>query len=116
MEIGVDSFAAATLDQGSLLPKNAALAIEELLDRIKFADEVGLNVFGIGEHYRQEFLDSAPTLLLAAAAACSHPPCGVRSATGRRSRRQSTARRPAETTHRMNISPLSTASFGLALT
>ena len=69
MEIGVDSFAAATLDQGSLLPKNAALAIEELLDRIKFADEVGLNVFGIGEHYRQEFLDSAPTLLLAAAAA-----------------------------------------------
>ena len=69
MEIGVDSFAAATLDQGSLLPKNAALAIEELLDRIKFADEVGLDVFGIGEHYRQEFLDSAPTLLLAAAAA-----------------------------------------------
>ena len=69
MEIGVDSFAAGTLDQGSLLPKNAALAIEKLLDRIKFADKVGLDVFGIGEHYRQEFLDSAPTLLLAAAAA-----------------------------------------------
>ena len=69
MEIGVDSFAAATLDQGNLLPKNAALAIEELLDRIKFADQVGLDVFGIGEHYRQEFLDSAPALLLAAAAA-----------------------------------------------
>ena len=41
MEIGVDSFAAATLDNGSLLPQNAALAIEELLDRIKFADEDG---------------------------------------------------------------------------
>ena len=69
MEIGVDSFAAATLDNGNLLPQNAALAIEELLDRIKFADEVGVDVFGIGEHYRQEFLDSAPALLLAAAAA-----------------------------------------------
>ena len=31
------------------------------------ADEVGLDVFGIGEHHRREFLDSAPTVILAAA-------------------------------------------------
>src|SRR4029077_11068922 len=36
---------------------------------ITFADEVGLDVFGIGEHHRREFLDSAPTVILAAAAA-----------------------------------------------
>lgn len=60
MEIGVDSFAAKEASRDTLL---------ELLDRIEYADRVGLDVFGIGEHYREEFLDSAPTLILAAAAA-----------------------------------------------
>jgi probable LLM family oxidoreductase len=40
-----------------------------LLEAIRLADEVGLDVFGIGEHHRREFLDSAPTVILAAAAA-----------------------------------------------
>jgi probable LLM family oxidoreductase len=44
-------------------------AITELLERIEHADQVGLDVFGIGEHHRKEFLDSAPTVILAAAAA-----------------------------------------------
>jgi probable LLM family oxidoreductase len=39
------------------------------LDRVEYADEIGLDVFGIGEHYREEFLDSAPAVILAAAAA-----------------------------------------------
>src|SRR5213075_683520 len=43
--------------------------LSELLEAITLADEVGLGVFGIGEHHRREFLDSAPTLILAAAAA-----------------------------------------------
>ena len=43
--------------------------INELIERIVLADEVGLNVFGIGEHHRKEFLDSAPSMILAAAAA-----------------------------------------------
>lgn len=43
--------------------------MSQLLDRMERADQVGLDVFGIGEHHRQEFLDSAPTLILAAAAA-----------------------------------------------
>ena len=41
----------------------------QLLDRIEHADRMGLDVFGIGEHHRKGFLDSAPTLILAAAAA-----------------------------------------------
>ena len=46
-----------------------AKAIAELLERIEHADSVGLDVFGIGEHHRKEFLDSAPSIILAAAAA-----------------------------------------------
>ena len=44
-------------------------AVEQLLARMKFADEVGIDVFGIGEHHRKGFLDSAPFELLSAAAA-----------------------------------------------
>jgi probable LLM family oxidoreductase len=43
--------------------------MEQLLDRIVRADEVGLDVFGIGEHHKKEFLDSAPAVILSAAAA-----------------------------------------------
>jgi alkanesulfonate monooxygenase SsuD/methylene tetrahydromethanopterin reductase-like flavin-dependent oxidoreductase (luciferase family) len=42
--------------------------VAHLLEEIELADEVGLDVFGIGEHPRAEFLDSAPETLLAAAA------------------------------------------------
>lgn len=44
-------------------------AMEQLLDRITLADQVGLDTFGIGEHHKKEFLDSAPAVILAAAAA-----------------------------------------------
>jgi probable LLM family oxidoreductase len=67
MEIGIDSFAAATAHQDTALSNSKA--ITELLDRIEHADQAGLDVFGIGEHHRKEFLDSAPTMILAAAAA-----------------------------------------------
>ena len=66
MEIGIDSFAAA-MDTGKA--SNNAQSLEELLERIECADSAGLNVFGIGEHHRKEFLDSAPAVILAAAAA-----------------------------------------------
>lgn len=65
MEIGIDSFAANPSNK-TLSPTQA---MSELLERIVLADEVGLDVFGIGEHHRKEFLDSAPTMILAAAAA-----------------------------------------------
>lgn len=70
MQIGIDSFAAASLEQdgtGTLL--NGADALEQLLTRIEYADQVGLDVFGIGEHHRREYLDSATAVILAAAAA-----------------------------------------------
>ena len=38
--------------------------VSELIERIEFADNVGINVFGVGEHHRKEFLDSAPHILL----------------------------------------------------
>lgn len=66
MEIGIDSFASAMYGSNSLSNVDA---MEQLLDRISAADEAGLNVFGIGEHHKKEFLDSAPEVILAAAAA-----------------------------------------------
>jgi len=69
MEIGIDSFAAALLDNGTGKTPSGVDAMSELLDRIEFADQVGLDVFGMGEHHRPEYLDSAPAVILAAAAA-----------------------------------------------
>src|SRR6266576_5962057 len=74
MEIGVDSFVAATVDAtGRAI--DPARHLSELLEAITLADEVGLDVFGIGEHHRREFLDSAPAIILAAAAART---CNIR--------------------------------------
>jgi probable LLM family oxidoreductase len=66
MEIGIDSFASAMYGRNAL---SSVDAMEQLLGRIAWADEVGLDVFGIGEHHKKEFLDSAPAVILAAAAA-----------------------------------------------
>lgn len=68
MEIGIDSFASNMTSDGKI-SANPTTVVQELLDRIVHADQAGLDVFGIGEHHRKEFLDSAPTVLLAAAAA-----------------------------------------------
>jgi probable LLM family oxidoreductase len=67
MEIGIDSFAAAHDDTSRAV--SAADRLHNLIEEIEHADQVGLDVFGIGEHHRQEFLDSAPVVILAAAAA-----------------------------------------------
>ncbi|MBB3237213.1 putative LLM family oxidoreductase [Phyllobacterium endophyticum] len=69
MEIGIDSFAAILPDPATGNIPSAANRIAELIEEVEVADRVGLDVFGIGEHHRAEFLDSAPTIILAAAAA-----------------------------------------------
>ncbi len=69
MEIGIDSFAALLLDNGTGKTPSGVDAMSDLLDRIERADQVGLDVFGMGEHHRPECLDSAPAVILAAAAA-----------------------------------------------
>jgi probable LLM family oxidoreductase len=68
MEIGVDSFAAVIPDPATGLTLTPVDRMQHLLEEIELADKVGLDVFGIGEHHRAEFLDSAPTIILAAAA------------------------------------------------
>lgn len=69
MEIGIDSFAAAMPGNDAGTAANSSKSITQLLERIEYADRAGLDVFGIGEHHRKEFLDSAPAIILAAAAA-----------------------------------------------
>lgn len=69
MEIGIDSFAKKTQTNEGGTVKDDALAMSELIERIVHADKVGLDVFGLGEHHREEFLDSAAHNILAAAAA-----------------------------------------------
>ncbi len=69
MQIGVDSFAARFADGSAGLEVSASDSIRHLVGRIELADQMGLDVFGVGEHHRREFLDSAPAIILAAAAA-----------------------------------------------
>src|SRR5271156_3186669 len=68
MQIGVDSFAAALPDDGQGQSVSSSESVRHLVARIELADEVGLDVFGVGEHHRREYLDSAPAMILAAAA------------------------------------------------
>jgi probable LLM family oxidoreductase len=65
MEIGIDSFASGNIKKAA----DGADILENLLNRIEYADQAGLSSFGIGEHHRREFFDSAPAVILAAAAA-----------------------------------------------
>jgi Luciferase-like monooxygenase len=67
MQIGIDSFAPA-FDDASLAVSDSD-RLRELVEEIEYADQMGLDVFGIGEHHRRGFLDSAPAVILGAAAA-----------------------------------------------
>jgi probable LLM family oxidoreductase len=68
MQIGVDSFGAVISDPATGLTLNPVQRMQNLLEEIVLADQVGLDVFGIGEHHRSEFVDSAPVVILGAAA------------------------------------------------
>ena len=70
MQIGIDSFAAAHDDASRA--EDPSDRLRNLVEQIEHADQVGLDVFGIGEHHRKEFLDSAPVVILGAAAARTH--------------------------------------------
>jgi probable LLM family oxidoreductase len=65
MEIGVFTFADVSPHPGGV---HAAQRLPELIEEIELADQVGLDVFGIGEHHRPDFAAPAPPILLAAAA------------------------------------------------
>jgi alkanesulfonate monooxygenase SsuD/methylene tetrahydromethanopterin reductase-like flavin-dependent oxidoreductase (luciferase family) len=66
MQIGIDSFAAAYDDSSLAVAPSERL--RNLVEQIELADQAGLDSFGIGEHHRAEYLDSAPVVILGAAA------------------------------------------------
>lgn len=69
MQIGIDSFVALVPDARSGEQIGAAQRLQHLLEEIELADQAGLDAFGLGEHHREEYLDSAPAVILGAAAA-----------------------------------------------
>src|SRR5437016_9876906 len=68
MEIGVDSFGAVISEPATGVSVSPVRRADNLLEEIVLADQVGLDVFGVGEHHRSEFVDSAPVVILGAAA------------------------------------------------
>jgi probable LLM family oxidoreductase len=69
MELGVYTFADMTPDKVSGRAINAHTRIQQLLEEIQLADQVGLDVFAVGEHHRPDYAISAPAVVLGAAAA-----------------------------------------------
>lgn len=69
MELGIYTFADVQPDKQSGNAKNAHKRMQELLEEAKLADEVGLDVFAVGEHHRPDYAVSAPAVVLATAAA-----------------------------------------------
>ena len=68
MELGIYSFAEATPDPETGETMTAAQRLREIVEEIEVADEVGLDVYGVGEHHRPDYTSSAPAVVLAAAA------------------------------------------------
>jgi probable LLM family oxidoreductase len=68
MEIGVYTFAETTPDPETGRTVSAAQRLRDLMEEIELADQVGLDVFGVGEHHRPEYVVSSPAVVLAAAA------------------------------------------------
>ena len=69
MKLGIDSFVSTVTDPATEHVIGPAERMEHLLEEIVTADRAGLHSFGIGEHHRSEYYDSAPAVILAAAAA-----------------------------------------------
>jgi probable LLM family oxidoreductase len=68
VELGIYTFAELTPDPATGRTVGAAERLRDLIEEIELADQVGLDVFGVGEHHRPDFAVSAPAVVLAAAA------------------------------------------------
>src|SRR5918998_2842239 len=68
MELGLYTFAELTPDPRTGRTVTPAQRLRDLVEEIELADQVGLDVFGVGEHHRPDFAVSAPVVVLAAAA------------------------------------------------
>ena len=69
MELGIYTFAEMSPDPHTGRQIDPATRLKNLMEEIELADQVGLDVFGVGEHHRPDFAVSAPAVVLAAAAA-----------------------------------------------
>ena len=69
MELGIYTFGETTADPATGRLVGPEERLRDLLEEIELADQVGLDVFGVGEHHRPDFAVSAPAVVLAAAAA-----------------------------------------------
>ncbi len=67
-EIGIMTFGEVTADPVSGKTPSPRQRARDTIEQAKVADEAGLDIFGVGEHHRSDFVGSAPTILLAAAA------------------------------------------------
>ncbi len=68
MELGLITFADMEPEKPTGNAINAHQRIKELMEEIKLADQLGLDVFGVGEHHRPDYAVSSPAIILAAAA------------------------------------------------
>ena len=68
MQLGIYTFAEVTPDPRTGRAVSPAQRLRDLLEEVELADQVGLDVYGVGEHHRPEFAVSAPAVVLAAAA------------------------------------------------
>lgn len=68
MELGIGMFGDIAFDQTTGKYKDAGVKLREILEEVKLMDEVGIDVFAIGEHHREEYAVSSPAIVLAAAA------------------------------------------------
>jgi probable LLM family oxidoreductase len=69
MELGIYSFAEVLADPVTHRTISPAQRVKEIVEEIVLADQVGLDVYGLGEHHRKDFASSSPAVILAAAAA-----------------------------------------------
>ncbi len=68
MEFGIYTFVENTPDPSTGQKLQPSERLRNLMEEVELADEAGLDVFGIGEHHREEYISSSPTVILAAAA------------------------------------------------
>lgn len=68
MELGIGMFGDLSFDQTTGKYKDAGIKVREILEQVKFMDEVGIDVFAMGEHHRPDYAVSSPEIILAAAA------------------------------------------------
>ncbi|MCV3743603.1 LLM class flavin-dependent oxidoreductase [Ureaplasma sp. ES3154-GEN] len=71
IELGISTFGETTILENTKQPISHQQRIRDMIEEIRVADEVGLDVYGVGEHHRSDFAVSSPEMILAAGAVVS---------------------------------------------